>query len=71
MGTEKQSNHNSYHRNGISTMGAIVATIGGLFLAAGIVALFGGGENTPVIITSLLWIICGAGLSVWFDEVGF
>ena len=49
----------------------IVATIGGLFLAAAIVALLGGGEDTPVLITIILWIVCGAGLSVWFDNVGF
>ena len=56
---------------GISTFGAVVATIGGLFLAAAIVALFGGEKDTPVIITVILWIVCGAGLSVWFDNVGF
>ena len=53
------------------TVGAIVATIGGLFLSAAIVALLGGGEDTPVLITIILWIVCGAGLSVWFDNVGF
>lgn len=63
--------HTSHTGGGISTFGAIVATIGGLFLAAVIVALFGGGENTPVIITIILWIICGSVLSVWFDNVGF
>lgn len=70
--TGKNSN-NGYTPSGrgISTFGAIVATIGGLFLAATIVALFGGGENTPVIITIILWIICGTGLSVWFDKIGF
>ena len=71
----KQSTSNSNYtpRNGggISTFGAIVATIGGLFLAAAIVALLGGGEDTPVLITIILWIVCGAGLSVWFDNVGF
>ena len=56
---------------GISSFGAIVATIGGLFLAAAIVALLGGGEDTPVLITIILWIVCGAGLGVWFDNVGF
>lgn len=69
-----QSTNNSNYTprsGGISTFGAIVATIGGLFLAALIVALLGGGEDTPVLITIILWIICGSGLSVWFDNVGF
>lgn len=65
------SSHVSRGGSGISTFGAIVATVGGLFLAAGIIALFGGGENTPVLLTVILWIICGAGLSVWFDNIGF
>lgn len=71
----KQSKGNSSYTprsgGGISTFGAIVATIGGLFLAAAIVALLGGGEDTPVLITIILWIVCGTGLSVWFDKVGF
>lgn len=71
---KKSTSNNSYvprGRTGISTFGAIVATIGGLFFAAGIIALFGGGENTPVLLTVILWILCGAGLSVWFDNIGF
>lgn len=69
---DSTSNNNYIPRSGggISTFGAIVATIGGLFLAAAIVALLGGGEDTPVLITIILWIVCGAGLSVWFDNVG-
>ena len=71
--TDSTSNNNYTPRSGggISTFGAIVATIGGLFLAAAIVALFGGGEDTPVLVTIILWIVCGAGLSVWFENVGF
>ena len=65
------SNYTSRSGGGISTFGAIVATIGGLFLAAAIVALLGGGEDTPVLITIILWIACSAGISVWFDNVGF
>lgn len=67
--TSKKSNNNYTPRSGggISTFGAIAATVGGLFLAAAIVALFGGGENTPVFIAIVLWIICGFGLSAWFD----
>ena len=71
----KQSTSNSNYiprsGGGISTFGAIVATIGGLFLAAAIIALLGGGEDTPVLITIILWIVCGARLGVWFDNVGF
>lgn len=71
----KQSKGNSSYTprsgGGISTFGAIIATIGGLFLAAAIVALLGGGEDTPVLITIILWIVFGMGLSVWFDKVGF
>ena len=65
------SNYTSRNGGGISTLGAIVATIGGLFLAAAIVALLGGGEDTPVLIMIILWIVCGAGLSLWVDNVGF
>lgn len=69
----RQSTRNSNYipSRGISTFGAIVATIGGLFLAAAIIALLGGGEDTPVFIAIILWIICGAGLGVWFDNNGF
>jgi len=71
----KQSTSNSNYTprssGGISTFGAIAATIGGLFLAAAIAVSLGGGEDTPVLITIILWIVCGAGLSVWFDSVGF
>jgi len=59
------------HRRGISTFGAIVATIGGLFLGAGILALLGGGEGTPVFITIIMWLVCSTGLGMWFDNEGF
>lgn len=68
------TNNNNYtprRSGGISTFGAIVASIGGLFLAALIVALFGGGEDTPVFVTVILWIICCSVLGVWFDKEGF
>lgn len=68
------TNRNNYTPSGgrgISTFGAAVATIGGLFLGAGIIALLGGGENTPVILTIIMWIICSAGLGVWFESSGF
>ena len=71
---KKSTSNDSYVPRGrtrISTFGAIVATVGGLFLAASIIALFGGGENTPVLLTVILWILCGTGLSVWFDNIGF
>lgn len=68
---QSTKNNNYTPSRGISTFGAIVATIGGLFLAAAIIALLGGGEDTPVILTIILWIFCGAGLSVWFDNIGF
>lgn len=66
-GSSKKTHHSS--GSGISNFGAAVATIAGLFLAAFIVALFGGGEDTPVIITIILWIVCGVGIAVWFDEM--
>lgn len=68
--TSNKSNYTP-RSNGISTFGAIVATIGGLFLAAFISALLGGGEDTPTIITIILWIICTSCLSVWFDNNNF
>ena len=66
-------NNSSYtSRNGISTFGAILSTIGGLFLGAWIVALFAGDnvENVPVIITIILWLICSSVLAVFFDNNG-
>lgn len=58
--------------NGISTFGAILSTVGGLFLGAGVVALFAGDnvDNVPVIITIILWIICSAVLAVFCDNNG-
>ena len=66
--TSKKPNNNytPRSRGGISTFGAIIAVVGGLFLAAAIVALFGGGEDTPVFITIVLWIVCGSGLCAGF-----
>ena len=66
-------NNSSYTpRNGISTFGAILSTIGGLFLGAGIVALFASDnvEKVPVIITIILWLICSSVLAVFFDNNG-
>ena len=70
--TSRDSSNNYIPRSGggISTFGAIVAVVGGLFLAAAIVALFGGGEKTPVFITIVLWIVCGSGLGAWFEQIG-
>ena len=65
------NNYTPLSGGGISTFGAIVASIGGLFLAALIVALLGGGEDTSVFVTIILWIICCSVLGVWFDNVGF
>lgn len=68
-----QKNNSSYTpSNGISTFGAILSTVGGLFLGAGIVALFAGDnvENVSVIITIILWIICSAVLGVFCDNHG-
>lgn len=70
-GNNSGINHTPKNGGGISTLGAIIATVGGLFLAAAIVVLFGGGEDTPVAITIILWIVCGSGLSVWFEYIGF
>ncbi len=69
--TTSKPNYTPSSGGGISTFGAIVATVGGLLLAAAIIALFGGGEDIPVAITIILWIVCGSGLSVWFDNIGF
>lgn len=69
-GNNSDNNHTSRSRGGISTFGAIVATVGGLFLAAAIIALFGGGEDTSVLIIIILWIVCGAGIGAWFEHIG-
>lgn len=69
----KQSiDNNEYLPNsgGISIFGAILAIILGLFSAAGIIALLGGGNDLSVILTILLWLICSGALSVWFDNIG-
>lgn len=64
-------NSNSHHTyvSGVSTAVAIISVIGGLFLAALIVALFAGEnvENVPVLITIILWVVCSAVLSVFFE----
>ena len=58
--------------NGISTVGAILCMVGGLFSSTGIVSLLSGGntEGVPVIITIILWIICAASLASIFDHHG-
>lgn len=55
---------------GISTFGAILSTVGGLFLAALVVSFLAGEntENVSVIITIILWNICGAGVAVFCDN---
>ena len=58
--SKNSSNYAPRSSGGISTFDAIVATIGGLFLAAAIIALLGGGEETPVVFTIILWIVCGS-----------
>lgn len=66
-----QKNNSSYKpSNRISTFGAILSTVGGLFLGALIIALFAGDnvENVPVIITIILWIICSSVLVVFCED---
>ncbi|MBQ7955517.1 MAG: hypothetical protein IJ282_07170 [Lachnospiraceae bacterium] len=68
-----QRNNSSYtSSNGISTFGAILSTVGGLFLGALIVALFAGDnvENVPVVITIILWGICSSMLAVFCENHG-
>lgn len=75
--TSSRSNHykkpasGSSFGRGISTFGAIVATIGGLFLAAAIWVFFGGGEDVSETIAIILWLICTGVLFWWFDRIGF
>lgn len=68
-----QKNNSSYKpSNEISTFGAILSAVGGLFLGVLIVALFAGDnvENVPVIITIILWIICSSVLAVFCENKG-
>lgn len=69
-GNNSKRNSAPQSRGGISTFGAIVAVIGRLFLGVGIVVLFGGGEDTPALITIILWVVCATVLSVWFENIG-
>lgn len=66
----QKNNSNFVPSNGISTFGAILCTVGGLFLAAIILALLAGDniDNVPVIVTIILWIICGSVLAVFCDN---
>ena len=57
--------------SGISTIGAIIATIGGFFGACAILTLLGGGDDISIIAVIILWAICGTGLGAWFEKIGF
>lgn len=70
--TEQKNNSSYTSSNGISTFGAILSMVGGLFLGCLILALFVGNdvENVPVIITIILWIICSSVLVVFCENHG-
>ena len=68
---EEHDNYTPSYGNGISTLGVIVATIGGLFSASAIVTLFGCEEDAPVLIMIILWFVCSFGLGAWFEKIGF
>lgn len=53
--------------SGGDTFGAIVAVVGGLFVAAGIMALLCGSGDVPVFLTIILWVICASVISVWLN----
>ena len=67
---DNKRNQSYTYKKGISTIGAIVATVGGLFLGCGVNALLFG-ENGPVFLSVILWIVFSALLGAWFDEIGF
>lgn len=68
--SERNSNYTPRRGGGISTFGAITATVGGLILAALIITLISGGESIPLFIIIVLWIVCGVALSILFDSIG-
>ena len=72
INSTKKSNSSYTPSNGISTFGAILSTVGGLFLGALIVALFAGDnvENVPVIISIILWVVCSSVLAVFCENNG-
>lgn len=56
---------------GISTFGALLAVIGGLFLACGILGILSDDvENVPVFLIIILWIIISGCLCAGFDNIG-
>lgn len=58
--------------SGVSTLGAVLSVVGGLFLCGLLLALFVGDnvEKVPVVILLILWGICGAVFAVFCDHHG-
>lgn len=69
-----QNNESSYtpsRGNGMSTFGAIISVIAGLFLQAALyVALGIDVENVPVLVIIILWVVLSTLAAVVVDKIG-
>lgn len=69
-----QNNESSYtpsRGNGMSTFGAIISVIAGLFLQAALyVALGIDVENVPVLVIIILWVVFSTLAAVVVDKIG-
>lgn len=70
-GQNNKSSYNPNSGNGMSTFGAIVSVVAGLFLQSALyVALDIDVENVPVIVIIILWGIFSAIAAVVVDKIG-
>ena len=70
-GQDNKSSYNQNSGNGMSTFGAIVSVIAGLFMQAALyVALGIDVENVPVLVIAILWAVFSTIAAVVVDKIG-
>ncbi|MBE5937145.1 MAG: hypothetical protein E7265_03845 [Lachnospiraceae bacterium] len=70
-GQKGESSYMPSRGNGMSTFGAIISVIAGLFLQAALyVALGIDVENVPVLVIIILWVIFSTIAAVVVDKIG-